>query len=436
MTTHRGSSSRLANQQGAVLIQVAVAMLALLALTSFVFDYGVMWVSRGQAQTAADAGALSGALSLAFNSPTDQGAARARAIAMATDNKVWNQAPSVIDADVTFPACPPGIPGPQDQCVKVNVFRNQARGNALPTFMGKLAGITSQGTVATATAQVVTGDSTACLRPWAVVDRWQEFGPEGPQPLPSSTFDKYSTGQGNTPPQENDVYTPPSQAGPGTGYSLPADLGRQFAIKMGPTGGNEISSGWFRTLDLPRADTTQLGNNTVQNNILTCNGLPSSFASPGSVCPSSIPNNWTDTAYWAARGCYRVQTGATVGSTRNSIEDLMALDPSAQWSNGSITGSQFDPPSTSPRVVPVGVMDIDWYLSQDPTGNNGVLRMVNIFGFFIEGMGNVDRNTGAVTLAANGQSVIGRIMTIPATATGASTLPGNASFLVTVRLVR
>jgi hypothetical protein len=419
-----------------VLIQVAVAMLALLALGSFVFDYGVMWVSRGQAQNAADAGALSGAISLAFNSPTDQAAARARAIAMAQANDVWNQPPSVTPADVTFPACPPGIPGPQDQCVKVNVFRNQARGNPLPTFFAKLSNVMNQGVVATATAQVVTGDTTSCLRPWAVIDRWNEFGPEGPNPLPMSTFDKYSTGQGNTPPQENDVYIPPSASGPGTGYSLPADRGRQFGIKMGPSGGNEISSGWFRTLDLPRADTTQLGNNTVQSNILTCNGMPASFANPATTCPASIPNNWEDTAYWAARGCYRVQTGATVGSTRNSIEALMARDPSAVWSNGDIAGSTYDPPSSSPRVVPVGVMDIDWYLSQDPTGNNGVLRMVNIFGFFIEGMGNVDRDTGAITLAANGQSVIGRVMTIPATATGNSTLPGNASFLVTVRLVR
>jgi hypothetical protein len=32
--------------------------------------------------------------------------------------------------------------------------------------------------------------------------------------------------------------------------------------------------------------------------------------------------------------------------------------------------------------------------------------------------------------------VIGRIMTLPATASGNSTLPGNSSFLVTVRLVR
>ena len=435
MTSSPVARSRLRNEEGAVLIQVAVSMLAILALASFVFDYGVMWVSRGQAQNSADAGALSGAVSLAFNSPTDQNAARARAIAMAQANLVWKQAPSVTNADVTFPLCPPGIPGPQDNCIKVDVYRNQARGNPLPTFFAHLAGVSNQGAVATATAQVVTGDTTACLRPWAVVDRWQEFGPEGPAPLPSSTFDRYSTGQGNSPPQENDLYIPPSQGG-GTGYRLPADLGRQFAIKMGPSGGSEISSGWFRTLDLPRADTTQLGNNTVQNNILTCNGLPASFANPTTVCPESIPNTWEDTAFWAARGCYRVQTGATVGSTRNSIEALIAGDAGARWSNGGITGSNADPPTSSPRVVPVGVMDIDWYLSHDSTGNNGVLRMVNIFGFFIEGMGDVDRDTGAITLAANGQSVIGRIMTLPASASGNSTLPGNASFLVTVRLVR
>jgi hypothetical protein len=193
MSSRRGAFSRLDDERGAVLIQVAVAMLALLALSAFVFDYGVMWVSRGQAQNSADAGALSGAISLAFNSPTDQAAARARAIAMAKANQVWKAEPSVLDADVTFPACPPGIPGPQDNCVKVDVFRNQARGNPLPTFFGRLAGVMDQGTVATATAQVVSGDSTACLRPWAVVDRWQEFGPEGPALLPTSTFDKYSS---------------------------------------------------------------------------------------------------------------------------------------------------------------------------------------------------------------------------------------------------
>ena len=44
--------------------------------------------------------------------------------------------------------------------------------------------------------------------------------------------------------------------------------------------------------------------------------------------------------------------------------------------------------------------------------------------------------TPARSPGANGQSVIGRVMTLPATAIGNATLPGNASFLVTVRLVR
>ena len=424
-----------ASERGAVLIQVAVAMLALLALSAFVFDYGVMWAGRGQAQTSADAGALAGAVSLAFDSATDQPGARARAIAMASQNRVWGQAPSVTDADVTFPVCPPGTPGPTDTCVRVNVFRNQARNNALPTYFGRLAGVESQGVVATATAQVVAGNATSCLRPWAVLDRWQEFGPEGPGPTPTSTYDKYSNGRGNNPAQEDDVYLPPYNGG-GTGYTLPADYGRQFAIKVGPTGGNEISSGWFRTLDLPRADTTAMGNATVQTNILSCSGLPAGFAGPATVCPASIVG-WEEARYWAERGCYRTQTGATVGSTRNSIEALTGLDSGARWVNGQgITGSTFDPPATSPRVVPIGVMDIDWYLAQDPTGSNGVLRMVNIYGFFIEGMGNVDPNTGAITLNSAGSSVVGRIMTIPGLGLGASNLPANASFLNIVRLVR
>ena len=46
---------------GAIIIHVAFALMALLAFTSFVIDYGVMWVSRAQAQNVADAGALAGA---------------------------------------------------------------------------------------------------------------------------------------------------------------------------------------------------------------------------------------------------------------------------------------------------------------------------------------------------------------------------------------
>ena len=123
-------------------------------------------------------------------------------------------------------------------------------------------------------------------------------------------------------------------------------------------------------------------------------------------------------AYWAERGCYATEPGNKVGPTRQGIEDLYARDPGASWGANGITGSAFSPATSSPRVVPIGVIDIDDFLSQDPSGANGVLRMVNIFGFFIEGMGDVDEVTGEMTLRSGGHSVIGRIMTIPSMAAG------------------
>jgi len=438
--------SRFAAEHGAVIIQVAVALLALAAISSLVLDYGIMWASRGQAQTSADAGALAGAVSLAFDNIADttqaKATAKSKAQTVAKANNVWAQAPDVQLSDITFPTCPPGAPGVPDTCVKVDVYRNQTRSNALPTFFANLVGVSSQGVRATATAQVITGNTTDCLRPWVVVDRWLEGTPTGggtdQDPgawNATSTYDKYSDGKGNNPPPENDVYTPPTQNDPGTGFRLPDDEGRQFAIKTGAQGGTQVTSGWFQTIDLARSDTTNLGNATVQSNINSCTGVPASIAAPGSTCPSSIPNDWASTAAAELQGCFRVQTGATVGSTRNSINTLVAKDPNAYYSNG-IQNSAYDPPTKSPRVVPIGVIDIDQYLAANPTGQNGVARMVNIFGFFIEGMGDVDKNTGAITLNPSGQNVVGRIITIPGLKAGSSSLTSSASFIRTIILVR
>ena len=435
-------AARIRTERGAVLVQVAVALLALLALSSFVFDYGVMWVSRGQAQNAADAGAHAGAISLAFDGAADQDGARARAIVMAQRNLVWGQVPDVIDTDVTFPVCPPGIPGPPDTCVKVDVFRNQARQNALPTFFSRLVGVMDQGVRATATARVIPGDTTECLKPWAIIDRWDEFDPvQYPNPdlefNAASTFDRYSTGQGQAPPQEPDLYVPPGPDGPGTGFRLPDDEGERFAIKVDSNQNNTVSPGWFRAIRLPRLD-GQTGGNVYRNNITSCGGLPSSYARPDTVCPTNIGN--ADAAYWAERGCFATEPGNMVGPTRQGIEELIARDGGAYWggSAGSegIMGSNFDPPTSSPRVVPIGLLDIDNFLSQDPSGANGVLRLINIYGFFIEGMGEVDLATGTMRLDPNGRSVIGRVMTIPATASGANTMPGPSAFLLNIILVR
>ena len=107
-------SSRRSPERGAVVIQVAIALMGLLAFSAFVVDYGVMWSSRGQAQNSADAGALSGAISLAFDSATDFAGAQLKARVIAQQNWVWGQSPNVQLTDVTFPPCPPGAPGMPD----------------------------------------------------------------------------------------------------------------------------------------------------------------------------------------------------------------------------------------------------------------------------------------------------------------------------------
>lgn len=436
------------SERGAIVIQIAVCLLGLMAFSAFVVDYGIMWASRGQAQTSADAGALSGAVALAFENSSDFAAAKLKAQAIARANWVWGQQPDVQLTDVTFPPCPPGAPGLPDTCVKVDVFRNQLRNNPLPMFFGNLVGVANQGVRATATAQITTGDTTDCMRPWAIVDRWDEW--EGSHPEhnypdpdpdfgPLSTYDKYSNGQGGNPPYEDDFYVPPTGNTAGTGFTLPRDEGLRYAIKVGDSAG-AVSSGWFRAIRLPRTDGCNSGANCYRDNITSCNGFPSTYAEPATVCPADI--GIADEVYWASKGCYRVETGNMIGPTAQGIADLIALDSGAYWDpptgpGGKILGSKFDPPTKSPRVVPIGVLNIDAYLKQDPNGGGSVIRMENIYGYFIEGMGDVDKKTGAISCCSNGgKSVIGRIMTIPATGTGSSRRPSNASFLRTIILVR
>src|SRR6188768_3851379 len=141
MTTP-GVRPRLASERGAVIIHVSIAMVGLMAFSAFVIDYGVMTVARRQAQNAADAAALAGAISLAYVDFNNQTLARQSALAVASDHRVWGEAPDISAADITFPVCPPGSPGAgTSSCIRVNVFRNQrGGGNALPTFFGKLVG--------------------------------------------------------------------------------------------------------------------------------------------------------------------------------------------------------------------------------------------------------------------------------------------------------
>ena len=112
--------------------------LGLSAFSSFVIDYGVLWTARRQAQNAADAGAMAAAAYLGFTGG-DEASARARAaLEAARPTSSGASCPRSLPADVTFSPCPVGAPAPAAAlCVRVDVFRNQERGNPLPTIFSE-----------------------------------------------------------------------------------------------------------------------------------------------------------------------------------------------------------------------------------------------------------------------------------------------------------
>jgi Flp pilus assembly protein TadG len=406
----------LSGERGAVLVKVAIAMLVLIGTTAWVVDFGMLMMSRNQVQNAADAGALAGATSLAFDNFTDRtatGPAKVAAQRFAQSNNVFSAAPDVnIDTDVTFVPCPDDPDPPpiaETPCIRVDAYRNQARDNPIPMVFGQAVGLTEQGVRGTATAMAAAANATSCLRPWAVIDRWWEAS-AGRLSIDGDTFDL----------SQGDYYVP-GDPGPGTGYTI-ADVGTQFTIKSPPPGqgGNVISAGWFRGIDIPRVDTNSMGGGALGPNIVSCAGYPSTYASPDTVCPNSIVGK-DEAIMWAAQGCYRVQTGSMAGINRSNVNYLINQDSGAHWDGEGIAGSEF-PPGASPRIVPIGILDISAYMAQDPNGGWPVVRLANIFGFFLE--------------YADNHQVVGRLVSMSGEYLTTGGNNGEASMLKTVMLVR
>ncbi len=445
MTRH--SSAKFPNERGAILIQVAVAMLGLLAFSAFSIDYGILWMSRRQAQNSADAGALAGAIALAFDDPTDfsdTGAAKQSAHAAVLVNRVFGVAPdNNVSTDITFygPAlaaqCPDGDTAAT--CVRVDVHRTVARGNPLPTFFARLSGVMSQDISATATAKVTSGTNVSCMRPFAVLDKWDEFEPGHELPhdydvAPNhidpdynpidSSFDKYDH-PGMHVSVEPDYYVPAVNCAPGdnactpvpgTGYrpftedgQTPVDYGREVEIHTGAQDQN--SAGWFAPVQLHPGDS---GANDYCARIKGCD--------------PSLTNGIGETI--------TTENGNMVGPTDHCLwtdnDSLFSRDPTAHWvppntdpdwPNGAVLSDVY-PPNQSPRIVPLPVIDPDEFFLTDPNGHT-TLTIRNILGFFVER-----------TESHGGHTVtVGRLINVPSDDIGGSTT-STSSFLRKIILIR
>jgi hypothetical protein len=421
-------------ERGAITIFVAMALLTLLAFSAFVVDYGIMWVSRRQAQNAADAAAMAGARSLPINGGTNA-EATAAAVAFAGQSAIWGQYPAAADVAVSpLPfACPAGTSG-GGACIRVDVLRGtldrdgNAHGNTLPTAFGALLGLTSQGVRATATAQAAQGSGTPCSRPWVVADKWLPTSPPWTQ---NSIFNPLSP-----PPLPGlDSYIPPSLATT-TGFTATGNYGLQLVLKPGVVG--VWSAGWTQEIDLGSATSAA-----------QISGCASFVPTVGLYNPSVGPCTNLGDATDPARGCINVKTAPSTTVWPEGVGDLVALDPGATWnpSTNRVDGSNS---ATSPRLVPLLVFNTlatynfnTLYVNQNHvaacagTGSGCVAQVVNIFGYFVEGMCNTVTLDPGVTCPTPDQDVVGRLMSYPGQIlTVAGSVTSTASFLTVTRLVQ
>jgi len=367
-------------ERGAIIVQAAIAMVVLVGFSAFVVDYGVLWLSREQAQDAADAAAMAGAIARAYDEdpPSPGGVVEQSAAGMASTNPVWFEAPgSFVDPD----ACPS-----PDRCVRVDVHRDGTFGSTpLPVIFGSVLGLTSQEVRATATAQVAVGNGTTCLKPWAIPDKWVELNPVPGPWLPTSVFEAYDEsgpGAGSL-LVPADSYIPPDPSDVGTGLvsrGAMNQLGLGLTLSFeNPAGSSPISPGFLLPLDLA-------GGNLYAENISGCNGR------------------------LTAIGQYiGTDNNGLLSDTTDGFSALIAADPAATWNPATKNVDNSCAPTCapiSPRLVAIAVFDVERYQfwrannawpPECPSGGSGrCVQVVNIIGFFLDGTGGPGEATGFV----------------------------------------
>ena len=334
----------LKSQRGMSLITVALGMMAMLSATTLAIDVGMLMTARSQAQNAADAGALAGAVALAFNDMNNRsssGPAVQSALEAARANLVAGTAVSVQSGDVTFPPDPAGT----FDRVQVKVYRTAERGNALPTLMASLFGMTSTGIAATATAEAVPANSMSCVKPWAIPDRWIERQTPGWDS--TDTFTAFPSNPSVFP----DIFRNVTQ----TTYSGYTPAGAGTRITLGPEVGHAVEGDMYMALRLP-------GSNGEAQFLSNISGCESSRMSIGDLLT--------------------VESAATTADTIQGVNDLINLDPTAYWNSASNRVVSTHNPS--PRIVAVPVYDPLQFDQGRRVNDFTRIRISNFIGVFID----------------------------------------------------
>jgi Flp pilus assembly protein TadG len=367
------------SDRGAILVHVAISLLALITFSAFTIDYGVLYVARGQAQNAADAGALAGAIARIYDdtsnppSSTSSGAVYENVVGAVAANRIWGV--STPGNAVTMDwNCPSG----STDCVHVDVYRDGTNNSTpLSTFFLQLAGVNTQGVRAHAIAEVRGANASGCMRPWFLIDRFTD----------NDSNEVYNNG---------DTYT-------GPGYRVPQDIGTQvtFHENTSPSGYGQVDVG--------------SGTSAIRDAIRYC--------AEGTYAIGQV----VDT-----------KPGNSAGQ-KHGIDDVLAWDPDATFNQSTGRVENTCAPNCgcdgghcayggriSPRVIIVPVCSPLEQDCRDGGPNNGQITIINFLSFFLDSYEDHGKIEIYATLMGTGGEVVA----------GGSPAPANGAFLKIPVLVR
>jgi hypothetical protein len=312
------------------------------------------------------------------------------------------------------------------------------QGAPIDTFLVSLVGPAQQRVRATAMAQVAAGNAVECIKPWVVSDKWTDVSTGAAGGLVSGAWDRMDTYD------PGDSYTPGTSGFKATGPNN--DYGLELPLKAGNLSpGSVWSSGWTMEIDFPGAN----GADPYREEIRRCpDWVPTVGLYDSSVSCADRGDEDPE------KGCIGVMTGMTNGPTQQGVDDLVALDASASWddatnsvinscqNSGTCHNCDGNPIGHSARIVPLAIFNPAAYIAGGYTGTNGVAQVVNLLGFFVEGMctevypNAATRPLYCGTNAEADKTVLGRLMAYPGQSDSASGPAGPSTFVKILRLVK
>lgn len=342
----------LSDQRGAAIVLVVGSMLVVLAVTALAVDIGKLVTAKGEAQRAADSGALAAASAFIDDPDNAEVVAKARAKQFSELHAVRGQTVIIMpDADVQV-----DLPNLR---VDVTVRQVSTRSNPIPTFFARVFGVDEVDVQAHAAAEAYPAGDIGCLLPLALPDMWDdtlsndkwEWDDLDKDKALTPGVDEYEPYRAcSLDPDDATKFIPPDCTGwggpwrncPGPNFSCSPnpyknDVGRPVTLKPGNPQ-QAMEPGWF----FPWRPVGDTGGDDYRENIQLCIDPTGLFDEGGEFVDVNI------------------EPGNMIGPTLQGFEDRIGGDTN-YWQDGCTGGTSCILPAGAsyggPRMVVVPLFD-------------------------------------------------------------------------------